>query len=468
MIAKGNGDPSRTMLTLAKQRELSRFLAALPARHALQLAALAERKRIAGERDFPADLILDALRPTLAEQEALRTPTPQRLFCEPFADFLVDDREIKQPGRIARSSVRVLWRWLAKDAMGPALHELEAQIADAVLAENLRLQDELLQRLRRNVVNVIRIATAQIGEQSSTRDDLAARLGGEDVLIDLEEIAFLLAADDDLLPLRELLPRRIDTLTDEQVNQVLAARTRLGERKADLVPYLGLLLLARLGQPWQALRLTGSGRRGRSDFTVVGDILIADAEGIAVDIAATQLDILNPDTLAAKFYRFERLTRGLALEMRNRHGTQWTQALQRIKDLAHGTLEGLFTQAPREVAAALPLTKVGTFSVRRQRQPDLTGDPDPMKLDRALRWTCLLANTASIAPKSALAVQHKKAFEAVSAYLSSYAESAAAELKSPDIEKHTRVQAYLKHADELLNTLIAASEDDDFQHRVAM
>jgi hypothetical protein len=456
------------MMTLAKQRELSRFLASLPPRRALQLAALAERKRVAGERGFPADLILDALRPTLAEQEALRTPTPQRLFCEPFADFLVDDREIKQPGRIARASVRVMWRWLAKDAMGPALHELEAQIADAVLAENLRLQDELLQRLRRNVVNVIRIATANAVENSAARNEFAARLGGEDVLIDIEEIAFVLAAEDDLLPLREVLPKRIDNLKDEHVDHVLGTRARLNERKADLVPYLGLLLLARLDQPWQALRLTGSGRRGRNDFNAVGDVLTADAESLAVDIAATQVDLLNPDTLAAKFYRFERLTRGMSHEMRSRHGAQWAQPLQRIKDLAHGTLESLFVQTPREVANALPLMKAGPFSMRRHRQPDLTHDPDPMKLDRALRWTCLLTNTASVAKKSALAASHKKAFEAVSAYLSSYAESAAAELKSPDIEKHARVQAYLKHANELLNTLIAASEDDDVQQRIAM
>ena len=456
------------MLTLAKQRDLSRFLAALPPKRALQLAALAERKRIAGERGFPADLILEALRPTLAEQEAARTPTPQRLFCEPFADFLVDDREIKQPGRIARSSVRVMWRWLAREAMGGTLHELEAQIGDAVLAENLRLQEELLQRLRRNVVNVVRIATATAAEDSAARAELAAKFGSEDVLIDIEEIALLLAAEDDLLPLREVLPKRIDTLKDDHVDQILAARVRLGERKAELVPYLGLLMLARLDQPWQALRLTGSGRRGRTDFNAIGDVLIADAESLAVDIAATQVDLLNPDVLAARFYRFERLARGLSHEMRSRHGAQWTQALQRIKDLAHGTLESLFAQAPREVAAALPLTKAGAFSMRRHRQPDLTHDPDPLKLDRALRWTCLLTNTASTAPKSALAQHHKKAFDAVSAYLSSYAESAAAELKTPDIDKHARVQAYLKHANELLNTLITASEDDDIQHRIAM
>lgn len=448
------------MLPFAKQRELNRLLAALPPSRALELAALAERKRIAGERNFPAEMILDALRPMLAEKEALRTPTPQRLFCEPFADFLVDDRDHKQPGRIARSSIRVLWRWLAKDGMGAALHELEAHISDAVLAENLRQQDNLLQRLRREVLRCLSGALRLANENRNARHNLAARLGGEEVLIDFEEIAFLLAAAEDLLPLREVLPKRIDALTEEHINQVLAARTRANETNRDLIPYLGLLVLARLDQPWQALRLTGTGRRGRTDLSAVGDLLLADAEGIAVDIAATQVDLLDPDALAIKLHHFERLTRGLTAEIKSRHGAQWGQALTRTKHLAHETMEGLFAQAPREVAAALPLAKAGAFSMRRQRQPDLTHDPDPMKLDRALRWTYLLTNTASIARNGVLQSAHQKAFEAVSSYLTTYAEGAAAELRTPDIEKHARVQAYLKHADELLSLVIGASDDD--------
>jgi hypothetical protein len=448
------------MLPLAKQRELSRLLASLPGAQALELAALAERKRIAGEHDFPADLILDALRPTLAEKEALRTPTPQRLFCEPFADFLVDERDHKQPGRITRSSVRVLWRWLAKDGLRNTLHELEAQIADAVLAENLRQQDLVLQRLRREVLRVLTGALSLANENRNTRYDLAARLGGEEVLIDIEEIAFLLKSGSDLAMLRESLPKRIDALTDEHIDHVLVARSNLAEKNRELIPYLGLLVLARLDQPWQALRLTGTGRRGRTDLTVVGDILLADTESLAIDIAATQVDMLDPDALANKLRRFDRLARGLTEEIRSRHGERWAQALTRTKQLASSTMEGLYGQAPREIAAALPLAKPGTFSIRRQRQPDLAHDPDPMKLDRALRWTYLLTNTAPTARQSALQAAHQKAFEAVSNYLRTYAECAAAELRSTDIEKHARVQAYLTHANELLNLLIGASEDD--------
>jgi hypothetical protein len=287
------------------------------------------------------------------------------------------------------------------------------------------------------------------------------------VLIDIEEITFLLKSAGDLAMARAMLPKRIDALTDEHIDQLLAARSHLSETNRELIPYLGLLVLARLDQPWHALRLTGTGRRGRTDLSVVGDILLADAESLAVDIAATQVDLLDPDALAAKLHRFERLTRGLTEEIRSRHGERWGQTLTRTKQLAFETMEGLFTQAPREIAAALPLAKAGTFSIRRQRQPDLTHEPDPMKLDRALRWTYLLTNTAPVARTSTLQAAHQKAFETVSSYLTTYAECAAAELRSPGIEKHARVQAYLKHANELLHLLIGASEEDLANERAA-
>jgi hypothetical protein len=453
------------MLPLNKQRELSRFLATLPPAKALKLAAAAERKRIAGEHGLPFDLILDGLRPLLAEQEALRTPTPQRLFCETFADFLVDDREHKQPGRIARTSLRVLWRWLAAEGLRTRLAELEAHIADAVLAENLARRDELLERLRVEVVRALNGALSRANESRNERLVLAAKLGGEETLIDIEEIAFLLSAAEDLLPLRELLPRRINNLTDEHIKHVLDARARVTARNRDLVPYFGLLLLARLDQPWQALRLTGTGRRGRTDLNAVGDLLFADLEHLSIDIASAQPDSFIPEALALKLGKFERLTAGLANEIRARHGAQWGQALVKLRQLAGGTIDALLAQAPREITAALPLTKPAPFSMRRQRQPDLSREPDPMKFDNAQRWARLLA---AVAPHVKGSAAYKKAFDAVSVYLTTYAESAAAELRAPGIEKHARVQAYLAYANDLLNTIIHASEDEKLDHRVAV
>jgi hypothetical protein len=456
------------MLPPDKQRELARFLSSLPPSKALKLAAAAERKRIAGESGLPFDAILDSLRPVLAEQEALRTPSPQRLFCEVFADFLVDDREHKQPGRIARASVRALWRWLESEGMPTRLPELEAHIADAVLAENIQRQDDLLERLRHEVLLCLHDALSRANENRNERLALAAKFRSEETLIDIEEMAFLLATAQDLLPLRELLPRRIANLTDEHIKHVLDARARVSARNRDLVPYMGLLLLARLDQPWQALRLTGTGRRGRPDLNAVGDILVADLEHLALDIASTQAATFDPELLAARLAKFNRLCAGLGDEIRARHGEQWGQALTRLRQLADATVEGLVAQAPRQIAAALPLVKSSPFSLRRQRQPDLSREPDPMKFDNAERWALFLACVAPHTEGSGYQSAHKKAFDAVSSYLSAYAECAAAELRSPDIATHARVQAYLAYANELLNTIIRVSDDEKADQRAAV
>ena len=85
-----------------KEHELKQFLGSLPSDKALTLAAAVERGRLAGDSKLPADLILEGLRPQLRRMNARRIATPQRLVCEAFADFLVNERDFKQPGRIAR------------------------------------------------------------------------------------------------------------------------------------------------------------------------------------------------------------------------------------------------------------------------------------------------------------------------------------------------------------------------------
>ena len=161
-----------------KEHELKRLLATLPTDKALTLAAAVERGRLAGDRSLPVEVILDGLRPTLRRVQARRVPTAQRLFCEPFADFLVDDpREYKQPGRIARSTVRALWRWL-KDVLRVGLAELETQVSRAVFSRDMRLQAEVTQRMHAEILSVLRAALDRAVQGSTERRVLAAKFGG--------------------------------------------------------------------------------------------------------------------------------------------------------------------------------------------------------------------------------------------------------------------------------------------------
>ena len=106
------------MLSADKQVLLSGFLGQLPEQVAARLAKAVEVDRLIGGR-LPHDEILRALRPQLRQSPVpQRTETPQRLFCRPFEDLLVDgERKAKQKGRIARRSIQTAWDWLANELL---------------------------------------------------------------------------------------------------------------------------------------------------------------------------------------------------------------------------------------------------------------------------------------------------------------------------------------------------------------
>ncbi len=457
-----------------KEHELKKFLATLPADKAAKLAAAVETGRVAGERAMPIDLILDGLRPTLRRINARRVPTTLRLLCEPFADFLVDDpREFKQPGRIARSSVKSLWRWL-KDTLRVALADMETQVSRAVLSRDVRLQSEIVPRLQAEVLNFVRAALDRATPGSADRRVLVNRLGGEDALHDVEEAMQLLAGAGELSPLRGLLPRRIDTLTEQHGAFVRDIYDQMASRQSELCPYVGLLVLARLKRPWEALRLGGIISRrtnqalfSQSDMGIVGDVLLADMENLALDIASVRPDTLDTDVLLTKLDRFVQMSGGLVREIGGRRDGKWGQRLIKIRQLASDAMDALIVRAPREIMAALPVQKLGAFGGRGPRRPDLARDPDPAKIERAMVWGRLLAGSMPYAGGGSFYSAHKDAFEEVSQYLRGYAESMMAELRTLEFDRRPRAQAFQVHAEALSDLVLGIEETDQIRRKAA-
>lgn len=457
-----------------KEHELKRLLATLPADKALTLATAVERGRLAGDRSLPVDMILDGLRPTLRRVQARRVPTAQRLFCEPFADFLVDDpREYKQPGRIARSTVRALWRWL-KDVLRVGLADLETQVSRAVFSRDMRLQAEVTQRMHAEILSVLRSALDRAVQGSAERRVLAAKFGSEEALADLEEMVSLLIGTNDLAPLRGLLPRRIDTLTEQHASFVRDIYDQLTARKSDLSPYVGLLVLARLKRPWEALRLaTITSRRTNnalfsvSDMGIVGDVLLADMENLALDIASVRPDSVDPDVVLTKLDRFVQMSAGLVREIGGKREGKWGQRLIKIRQLASDAMDSLIVRAPREITAALPVQRLGAFGGRGPRRPDLSRDPDPVRIEKALVWGRLLAGSTPYAGGGAFYAAHKDAFEEVSQYLRMYADSMMTEMKSLEFDRRPRAQAFQMQAEALSDVILGLEETDQIRRRAA-
>ena len=127
------------MISADKQEMLSGFLCKLPEPVASRLAKAVEVDRLTGGQGLPHEAILGALRPQLRQAaKHERMPTPQRFFCQPFEDLLIArQRNAKQKGRIARSSIEPVWNWLANELMPTRHHELTDAIRDAILYSRL-------------------------------------------------------------------------------------------------------------------------------------------------------------------------------------------------------------------------------------------------------------------------------------------------------------------------------------------
>src|SRR5215469_6168028 len=113
------------MLSPQKTGLLTAFLGTLPEHLAARLAKAVEVDRLADGDALPHDLILQGLRPVLRRGDTRdRTPTPLRLFCQPFEDLLTSaPRSVKQKGRIARSSVTPVWLWVSGTLMQKAAQD---------------------------------------------------------------------------------------------------------------------------------------------------------------------------------------------------------------------------------------------------------------------------------------------------------------------------------------------------------
>jgi hypothetical protein len=458
----------------ANEDELKRFLASLPLDKAVTLAAAVERERLSGESAMPVDVILEALRPSLRRSRK-RIPTPRRLVCVAFEDLLIDGpREEKQIGRIMRSSVVTLWRWLAKDALGAKLSDLEKRIAAATLARETKAEHELVAQLRSVIADTVRLTLGQVAEASPARRALAFTFGGEGALADIEEIGLVLEGGHELDAVRSKLPRAMESLLPDHLALVRDIYDDLSERRPELCPYIALIVLRRLHRPWEVLRLAGVVSRRRdetlfseSDMGVVGDLLLADMATLAGELSATPPHRMQPAAVLPKLERFVAMSNGLIREIGVRREGKWGQRLVKLRHLMSDAMDALIARAPIEIVAVLPMHKLGAYAGYAPRRPDLARELDVRRLERALDWAKLLAGAARFATDGAFHAAHREAFDRVSLHLRQYADAMVGELRTIDEAHRARAEAFVAAAQALGDAVLGREETDLFRRRVA-
>ena len=298
---------------------LRQFLRELPPSSRLLLIGELERCVLRGDDLAGADLVLQELRRVLRDQRdgASRMGSSARLFFKPFEPFLVDDNpDHKHPGRIARSSLEILWTWIRRDLAPADAKTLSDDVGDALLANDEAKAGLLTRQFQDRAA-----AAFDTHFQAGTTDERArhrilAQVGTPRSEEDSNTLRSVLKGRDRLAEMAARLPLRIGNLAKAQLDECKTLIESVADDDGNLFLYALLTVRDRLAAPWQLVRL---GTKAAGSDT-------------AARVAETQYRV----TVTIVLTDLERMVRELGEELRSGHGVAVASLLKTIHDSARG------------------------------------------------------------------------------------------------------------------------------------
>jgi hypothetical protein len=458
------------MVAPERMKLLNGFLATLPEPMATRLAKAIEVDWLAGGKALPHEEIMLALRPALRRvPHSERTLNPLRLFCKPFEDLLSNSpRKEKSKGRIARSSVLVVWNWLGQTLTPEALNKFSLGVKTAVLS--FKADD-----IRTRALEFWPVAGVAIDEAlNSEAKRKAARnaLGDAMTVADAQEIACLLAAAGELCELQDALPKGTPTLSEDMLWTLREFYDRLIANVPDVAPYVAVITMNRLAKPWMALKLPLAITRqtqdtliSSTDMGLVGELLFGDLEGHAAAVLAARPQApFDPDDLIMHLTGFTGVSNGIVKEIEMRRDGKWGQRLMKDRAAVAETMEAFMERAEREVTAAIPTLKTGSYA-GGPRAPDINHAPNPEKFHRAICYAKLVAGCRPVAVAASFGAAQKDAADAIGVALKTYCDDIVKELRAAEGDKRANAEAHFNVAVELATILFSAEEGEFLRRR---
>ncbi len=461
-----------------KVLKLKTFLGQLPEQMARQLLTAVELDRVAGGDDLPHDMLLDGLRPHVvrSDDEVHRTPSPMRLFCDPFEDLLVvNHKGGKQQGLIARSSLMPIWDWLAGDIM-PALHRDQCEkLTRAILAGDREDIQTVATELQSAGAAAITRALEGTYEGSARQEALAARLGGAEILADAVDMANVLHMAPVVNKVRKVMHKPVPRVTNDLAQFLKKAVAAVPEAAQDCLPYLFVVAMRRLERPWEILRVRAAvAKRGEDlgsvggNFSIVVDILFGDLERRAQELANLNPQTFDPDDVMAILGGMGRVLRGLSDEMESVNDVALNARLEAVRETVAETLQMIFERLPKQIRDALPFQAAGAYAARSSKRPDLARKPVDAKMERAKKLGIFMRDSRPVAGVAGVGNNHADAYDQVLDGLNTYREGLLSEMRNIEsADSIHNARAYLDLSVELTAILVSEGEAHILRRKAA-
>jgi hypothetical protein len=461
-------------IDIARLHRLDGFLGGVTPSIALRLAKAIEIDRLRGGA-LPHDEILSALRGKLreAQNRLSRVASPRRLVCAAFEDLLIDDRLRKQRGRIVRTSIAPVWRWLTETLLPPETLELLDKIRDRLLNASAEFADAEVAAFQKAAAAAL-LAQIPSSEPGDARNAAAAKaLGGADIAGDAYDMARMMEIGPEVLRLQREFPKPMHTLSENDICIVRAVWERVADTHPDCAAYVVFLMLGRLEKSWEIMRLAGALSRKTNDVVVsrtdagfVGDLLLSDLEECIEVLRAMRAEALDPGVVLAQVETFAHLSTGIVREIGIKRDGIWGKRLMAARGGMSAEVERLLGRARKDIIATLPMARKGGFGLRATgRAPDFARTFDAAKAKRAIALATVLAGAKPHAMAGAFAGLLAEIEEPVSEHLRHYTTEMLDELHGIAAAQRPQAEVYVAHAIALTALLMGTAEGDLMRRR---
>jgi hypothetical protein len=319
-----------------------------------------ERAVDSGEDATVATFVLEQLRKIARgtdDDARPRTDNPTRLLFRPLESFLIESNAAVRPGQIRRTSLPLVWQWLAREGAPELAHEFEAALSRGPESGTSPEIEGAARKLQFAAAEALR-AIVMPAPGTDTRRALS-RIGSAEVIEDLPSITAVLQAREAIDTLNGRLPSYLRVFNDPQIATVTSALNVPSLQTPQVLPFALSLVLQRLAAPWQIIRLAVRMAASDDELRVA-----ATPYGVAVTIALHDLSCLAA-TLRAdiKRSRFgdvaEHLktlhdgVRGLRTELDLRNDSAWGRQLASIRADISSALQSEIDSVPGRVRRLL-------------------------------------------------------------------------------------------------------------------
>ena len=457
------------MLSPERTGLLKSFLGSLPEQVAARLAQAIEVDRLIDGKSLPHDMILEGLRPALRRAAGSdRTPTPLRNFCVPFEDLLtMMPRKVKQKGRIARGSVTPVWNWVSQTLIPDQTKQYISEFKQLVVSGK---QAEAKERAAAFWSVASAAMLAKLGDEAAMKTARAA-VGTDLAVADAKEMAQLLAIGRFVLEIQKLLPKPVATFTDELLWSLRAIYDRVLAATPDAAPYVAVIAMHRLSKPWEAMKLplmvsrqTQDTLISSTDMGLVGEIIFGDIEAYGAAVREARHPNFDAQALIENLNHFTTLSSGIVKGVDMRRDGKWGQRLLKDRAALATVMDGFMERAPKELAAALPMQKSGSFA-GGPKTPDFNRPIDKEKTERAQRYVDLVVGCKLIAVAASIGASVKNADEEMCQLLRSYNEDLVKELRTAEGPRRAIVESQFEFCCHLTAQLFSEEEAEFLRRR---